>query len=308
MTGSLFSRLPPVRGRLRAGAELAKTTWFQVGGPAEVLFRPEDADDLAAFLAACPADMPVTVLGASSNLLVRDGGIAGVVIRLGGGFTECRAEDGCLVVGAGCLNGHATQIAQMHGIGGLEFLSGVPGVIGGALAMNAGAYGSDTNAVLLQAEALDRQGMLHIVTPDRLGYSYRHCSLPEGWIFTRAVLQGVPAAPEEIAARMAQIAGERAASQPVRSRTGGSTFKNPPGGLKAWQLIDAAGCRGFQVGAAQMSELHCNFMINTGGATAAELEALGEEVRARVLAHSGVTLEWEIKRIGMPAAQQRVAA
>jgi UDP-N-acetylmuramate dehydrogenase len=294
---SLLSRLPPVRGKLRENADLAKANWFQAGGPAEVLFRPEDTQDLADFIARKPSGIAVTVLGVGSNVLVRDGGVDGVVIRLGRGFASAQVEGGRLIVGAGCLNSNAVTAAKEYGIGGLEFLSGIPGSIGGALAMNAGAYGMETAQVLMEAEAVDPQGNSHILNPRDMHYSYRHCGLPEGWIFTRAVLQGKTEDPGVIAARMEEISVQRSSTQPVRSRTGGSTFKNPPG-HKAWQLIDAAGCRGLAAGSAQMSELHCNFMINTGSATARDLEALGEEVCKRVFNHSGILLEWEIRIIG----------
>lgn len=309
LDSELISRLPVTRGRLRADADLGKATWFQTGGAAEVLFRPDDVDDLSLFLKAVPADVPVTILGVGSNLLVRDGGLEGVVIRLGRGFTTCYSRGDALVVGAGCLNATATVIAQQYGIGGLEFLSGIPGTIGGALAMNAGAYGAETCDVLLEAEAVDPQGNVHVLKPERLGYSYRHCNLPEGWIFTQAILQGKAESAAKIAARMETIAKERSLTQPVRSRTGGSTFKNPAG-HKAWKLIDEAGCRGLRVGGAQMSELHCNFMINTGEATSHDLETLGERVRERVHATSGIMLEWEIKRIGtaLPIVREMAVA
>jgi UDP-N-acetylmuramate dehydrogenase len=299
----LLARLPDVRGKLRADAELSKVNWFQVGGTAEILFKPEDADDLAVFMAHKPADVAVTVLGVGSNLLVRDGGIDGVVIRLGKGFTDCHVEGDRIIVGAGCLNSSAVKVAHDNGIGGLEFLSGIPGGIGGALAMNAGAYGNETKHILVEAEVVDPHGHIHILTPEKLHYSYRHCGLPEGWIFTRATLQGVKEDTNTIAARIEKIASERASTQPIRSRTGGSTFKNPEG-HKAWKLIEAAGCRGHRVGGAEMSQLHCNFMINTGTATAQDLETLGEEVRMRVFEHSGIMLEWEIKRIGKSLEQE----
>lgn len=306
-SSDILSRLPATRGRLRGDAELGKATWFQTGGHAEALFRPDDTEDLSDFLRQVPADIPLTILGVGSNLLVRDGGVEGVVIRLGRGFSTCYSQGDRLVVGAGCLNANATVIAQQYGIGGLEFLSGIPGTIGGALAMNAGAYGVETKDVLVQAEALDPKGGKHVLTSDQIGYSYRQSRLPEGWIFTQAILQGKAEKPEKIAARMEAIAAERNATQPVRARTGGSTFKNPSG-HKAWQLIDEAGCRGMKLGGAQMSELHCNFMINTGNATSADLEALGEKVREKVYATSGIGLEWEIKRLGVPLQQAQEMA
>ncbi len=293
----LIDRLPKVRGKLREGAHLAKVTWFQVGGPADVMFRPADETDLADFLKGKPDDMPVTVIGVGSNLLVRDGGIRGVVIRLGRPFTNAVIKDGDLHVGAGALDLNVAQVAQQGGIAGLEFLSGIPGTIGGALRMNAGAYGSEIKDVLVSATAIDGKGNIHTVTPDEMGMSYRHCDLPEDWIFTSAILRGIPGDPAEIAKRMDKIQQARAGSQPIKSRTGGSTFANPLPD-RAWEVIDAAGCRGLTIGGAQMSEQHCNFMINTGDATALDLEQLGDEVRRRVKEHSGVELRWEIRRIG----------
>ncbi|MCC9620246.1 UDP-N-acetylmuramate dehydrogenase [Thalassospira sp. MA62] len=293
----LIDSLPKVRGKLREGAQLSKVTWFQVGGPADVMFRPADEDDLADFLKGKPNDMPVTVIGVGSNLLVRDGGIRGVVIRLGRPFTDATVTDGNLHVGAGALDLNVAQTAQMHGIAGLEFLSGIPGTIGGALRMNAGAYGAEIKDILMSATAIDGTGTKHTVTPDQMDMSYRHCGLPEDWIFTSAILRGTPGDPKDIAKRMAEIQDSRAASQPIKSRTGGSTFANPTP-HRAWEVIDAAGCRGLMVGGAQISEQHCNFMINTGDATAFDLEQLGEEVRERVKKHSGVDLRWEIRRIG----------
>jgi len=293
-----------VRGRYRENAPLASVTWFRVGGPAEVSFRPADRDDLAAFLAGKPNDVPVTVVGVGSNLLVRDGGVRGVVLRLGRGFAEI-AADGCeLVCGAAALDLNAAKVAQTAGIGGLEFLCGVPGTIGGALRMNAGAYGRELENVLVEAEAVDADGKLHRLGHADFAFSYRHSAVPADWIFLGARLRGHPETPEAIARRMAEIQIARGDSQPIRSRTGGSTFKNPDpevsGGAKAWQLIDRAGCRGLRRGGAMVSEQHCNFLINTGMATAADLEELGEEVRARVRAACGVELEWEIRRIGEP--------
>ncbi|MBN8196178.1 UDP-N-acetylmuramate dehydrogenase [Thalassospira povalilytica] len=293
----LIDRLPKVRGKLREGAQLAKVTWFQVGGPADVMFRPADEADLADFLKGKPDDMPVTVIGVGSNLLVRDGGIRGVVIRLGRPFTDAVIKDGDLHVGAGALDLNVSQVAQQAGIAGLEFLSGIPGTIGGALRMNAGAYGSEIKDVLISATAIDGKGIKHTVTPDEMGMSYRHCDLPEDWIFTSAILRGTAGDPDEIAKRMDEIQQARAGSQPIKSRTGGSTFANPVPD-RAWEVIDAAGCRGLTIGGAQMSEQHCNFMINTGNATALDLEQLGDEVRKRVKEHSGVELRWEIRRIG----------
>ena len=293
----LIDRLPKVRGKLREGAELAKVTWFQVGGPADVMFRPADEADLSTFLKGKPDDMPVTVIGVGSNLLVRDGGIRGVVIRLGRPFTDAVAKDGDLHVGAGALDLNVAQTAQQAGISGLEFLSGIPGTIGGALRMNAGAYGTEIKDVLISATAVDGSGNIHTVSVDEMGMSYRHCDLPEDWIFTSAILRGTAGDPDDIAKRMDEIQQARAGSQPIKSRTGGSTFANPVPD-RAWEVIDAAGCRGLKIGGAQMSEQHCNFMINTGNATALDLEQLGDEVRRRVKEHSGVELRWEIRRIG----------
>lgn len=297
----LLSRLPAVRGKLRAGAELARTNWFGVGGQAEVLFRPADEADLAAFLQAKPADVALTVLGVGSNLILRDGGLDGVVVKLGGAFVECRAEGELVHCGAGALDVNVAQLAQQHGLAGLEFLSGIPGTVGGALRMNAGAYGREMKDVLAEARAIDPQGRLHVFSPAQMDFSYRRCNgVPEGWIFTGCTLRAQAGDPAAIAAEMARIAEARGSTQPVKSRTGGSTFKNPEG-RKAWQLVDEAGCRGLKIGGAQVSELHCNFLINTGDATAKDLEQLGEEVRRRVKEKSGVTLEWEIKRIGKEA-------
>ncbi|MGD9537217.1 MAG: UDP-N-acetylmuramate dehydrogenase [Alphaproteobacteria bacterium] len=305
---SLIDRLPPVRGRLSANAPLDRFTWFRVGGPAEVMFRPADADDLAAFLAAKPDDVPATVIGVGSNLLVRDGGVPGVVIRLGGPFAlvETEQRDGRRLVhaGAGALDLNVALTACEAGIAGLEFLSGIPGTIGGALRMNGGAFGSEMAAVTREAETLDGKGARHRLGPAQLGFSYRHSAVPADHIFIRATLEGQAGEREAIKARMDAIAAERAASQPLRTRTGGSTFTNPSGpeakGRRAWELIDAAGCRGLRRGGAMVSEKHCNFLINTGEASAADIEGLGEEVRRRVFETSGVRLEWEIRRIGVP--------
>ena len=303
---ALIERLPAVRGRYEENASLARITWFRVGGPAEVVFRPADRDDLMAFLAAKPDEVPVTLIGVGSNLLVRDGGVPGVVIRLGREFAEIEIEGDEVVCGAGALDANVAKAAKLAGLGGLEFLFGVPGTIGGALRMNAGAYGSELKEVLVSAEACDADGDLKTLAPEDMGLSYRHASVPADWIFLSARLRGRPAEPAAIAARMAEIQGARDETQPIRSRTGGSTFKNPPpeisDGLKAWQLIDQAGCRGMKRGGAMVSEKHCNFLINTGDATAADLEELGEAVRAAVRNTSGIELEWEIRRIGLPLA------
>ncbi len=295
----LIDRLPKTRGRLVADAPLGPQTWFRTGGPAEVLFRPADVEDLASFLAALPADVAVTVLGVGSNLLVRDGGVRGVVIRLMRGFTGITVEGNELVSGAGAPDLNVALTARDHALAGLEFLSGIPGTIGGAIAMNGGAYGGELSQVLVSAEAVDRRGAVRRVAAADLGFSYRHSTAPADWIFTSARLRATPGDQLAIARRIAEIDAARTESQP-RSRTGGSTFVNPEG-HKAWELIDRAGCRGLRIGEAQVSEKHCNFLINLGAATAADIEALGEEVRRRVAAHSGVQLAWEIKRIGEAA-------
>jgi UDP-N-acetylmuramate dehydrogenase len=296
----LLSRLPQVRGRLTPMAPLADLTWFRVGGPAEVLFAPADETDLAAFLRKTQPDIPVYVIGVGSNLLVRDGGVPGVVIRLGRGFSETKVEEGYRIrTGTAVPDVKVARFAADHGIDSLTFLRGIPGTIGGALRMNGGAYGGETKDVLVEARAVDRAGNISVLTNADMHYRYRHCGAPEGLIFTEATLQGKPGVPAEILAAMDKITASREATQPVKSRTGGSTFKNPPGG-KSWQLIDAAGMRGFSVGGAKVSDMHCNFLINEGNATASDIEKLGETVRQRVLETSGIDLEWEIKRIGVP--------
>jgi len=292
--------LPQVRGRVQANAVLGPATWFRVGGPAEFLVRPADVEDLAAFLRALPYEMPLTVIGAASNLIIRDGGIPGVVIKLARGFGDIVVEPDGIIAGAAALDVTVAEHAAAAGLAGLEFLSGIPGSIGGAVAMNAGAYGGEIAEILDWAEIVLRSGETVRLRPNELALSYRHAQIPPGSVVTSARLRARPGDATAIAARMAQIAASRAATQPVRARTGGSTFANPPD-MKAWELIDAAGCRGLRRGGAKISELHCNFLLNTGDATAAELESLGEDVRARVAATSGVDLRWEIKRIGVPA-------
>jgi UDP-N-acetylmuramate dehydrogenase len=293
--------LPEIRGRVAPGAVLAPMTWFRVGGPAEFLVRPADVADLCAFMKELPLEMPVSVIGAASNLIVRDGGINGVVIKLARGFGEIVVEDeGAIITGAAALDVTVAEHAAAAGLAGLEFLSGIPGTIGGAVAMNAGAYGGDMSQVIDWVEIVTRAGDLVRVEAHDLGLSYRHANLPADAVVVRARLRARKGDAQAIAAKMAQIKTSREASQPVRARTGGSTFANPPD-LKAWELIDAAGCRGLRRGGAQVSELHCNFLINTGDATAADLEGLGEDVRARVQKSAGVALRWEIKRIGVPA-------
>ncbi|WP_108681076.1 UDP-N-acetylmuramate dehydrogenase [Methyloceanibacter sp. wino2] len=293
--------MPDLRGRLGAGSVLKDYTWFRVGGPAEVLFSPADEADLAYFMKALPADVPVTTIGLGSNLLVRDGGIDGVVIRLGRGFNQIEVEEGSrLRVGTAVPDTKVARAAADAGIAGLAFYRGIPGGIGGALRMNGGAHGTETCDVLVEARAVDRSGNVHVLSVEDMGYTYRHCGAPEDYIFTEALFQGRPGDPAEILAEMDEIAAYREEVQPIKSRTGGSTFKNPQDN-KSWQLIDAAGCRGLAVGDAKVSELHCNFLINEGNASAADLETLGETVRERVKETSGVQLEWEIKRLGKPA-------
>ncbi|HKS62618.1 MAG TPA: UDP-N-acetylmuramate dehydrogenase [Xanthobacteraceae bacterium] len=296
---ALKSSLPQLRGRLLANEPLAPLTWFRVGGPAQALFMPEDEGDLAYLLANLPHDVPVTVIGLGSNLIVRDGGVAGVVIRLGRGFGETKIEAGHRVrSGTAVPDLRVAKAAQDAGIAGLAFYRGIPGAIGGALRMNGGAYGRETKDVLIEARGVDRAGTVRTYANAEMGFTYRHCGVPDEVIFTQALFEGSAGDPAAIAAEMDEITARRETTQPVKSRTGGSTFKNPVG-HKAWQLIDAAGCRGLIVGGAQVSELHCNFLINLGNATAADIEGLGEEVRRRVKDNSGVTLEWEIKRIGV---------
>ena len=288
--------IPAIRGRVQAGAALAPLTWFRVGGPAEWLVRPADAEDLCALLAALPDAMPLTVMGAASNLIVRDGGVPGVVVRLARGFAGIEVEPDGILVGAAALDVTVAEHAAAAGRVGLEFLSGIPGSIGGAVAMNAGAYGAEISDVLDWVEIATAQGVQRL--PARaLALSYRHAELPPRGVVVRARLRTQPG---DAAPRMAQIRAAREATQPIRARTGGSTFRNPPG-HQAWALIDAAGGRGLTRGAAQVSEKHCNFLLNLGGATAAEIEGLGEDVRARVKAHSGIDLQWEIARIGVVA-------
>jgi UDP-N-acetylmuramate dehydrogenase len=296
----LAARLPELRGRLAANQRLADITWFRVGGPAQVLFTPADAADLAYFLGAMPADLPVTVIGLGSNLLVRDGGIPGVVIRLGRGFAQIAVEPGHRIrAGAAVPDAKLARSAADAGIAGLAFYRGIPGAIGGALRMNAGAHGRETRDVLVEAQAVDRGGAVHRIPLAEMGLTYRHSGVPASWILTEALFQGSAGEPAAILAEMEEVAAYREANQPIRERTGGSTFKNPPG-ASAWKLIDAAGCRGLRVGGANVSEMHCNFLINDRNASAEDIERLGETVRARVRAHSGATLEWEIIRIGVP--------
>ena len=301
---SLLGRLPEVRGRYKENAPLSDLTWFRVGGPAEVLFSPADEDDLVHFLSSAPSDVPVRVIGVGSNTLVRDGGVAGVVIRLGRGFGAISIEDGHRIrTGTAVPDVKVAKAALDAGIAGLSFYRGIPGTIGGALRMNGGAYGRETCDVLIEAVAIDRQGARHVLSNEDMGFSYRHSAVPDSMIFVEALFQGEPGDAEVIAAEMESITEARESTQPVRSRTGGSTFKNPDG-YKAWPLIDKAGCRGLKVGGASVSEKHCNFLINEGEATAADLETLGETVRRRVSETSGIQLDWEIKRIGIAVEDQ----
>lgn len=291
--------LPPVRGSLTMGAPLKDLVWFRAGGPAEILFRPADADDLAAFLAAKPADLRVSVIGVGSNLLVRDGGIPGVVVRLSSAFGKVETDGLRVRAGAAALDGAVARAAADAGIAGLEFLRGVPGTVGGALKMNAGCYGNEVKDVFVEATAIDGKGNKIRLSSADMAFEYRKAKgAAEDLIFVEAVFEGRKDNPADIRARMEELSAGREASQPIKSKTGGSTFKNPPG-HKAWQLIDQAGCRGLKIGGAQVSEKHTNFLINTGDATAADLESLGEEVRKRVKDKSGITLEWEIKRMGI---------
>jgi UDP-N-acetylmuramate dehydrogenase len=305
LSRDLLGALPPVRGRYRTAVPLAPRTWLRVGGPAEVVFQPADAADLVVFLKGKPGGIGVTPIGVASNLLVRDGGLEGVVVRLSGPLADIEIGDDRLRVGAGATDRMIAIQAMKAGLSGLEFLIGIPGTLGGAVRMNAGAFGGETAEVVERVVALDPAGRRHELASAQLGFGYRHSGLPADWIVLGAVLRTVPGDARAIEARMRAIKAERDASQPLHVATGGSTFKNPrgknPPGHKAWQLIEAAGCRGLRHGRAMVSDKHCNFLINTGGATAAELEELGERVRARVLEHSGIALEWEIHRVGRPA-------
>jgi UDP-N-acetylmuramate dehydrogenase len=299
ITLELKSAMPDLRGRLLANESLAPLTWFRVGGPAQILFTPADEEDLAYFLSKLPADIPVTVVGVGSNLIVRDGGIDGVVIRLSPrGFGTTTAHDDTITAGTAALDKRVAEAAAAANISGLEFYFGIPGSIGGALRMNAGANGGETKDVLIEATGIGRDGRKHSFDNAAMQFVYRNSGVDPSIIFTSAKFRGVIAEPSLIRASMEAVQAHRETAQPIREKTGGSTFKNPPG-HSAWKLVDAAGCRGLRVGGAQVSEMHCNFLINTGDATAADIEALGETVRARVLAQSGIDLHWEIKRIGV---------
>lgn len=296
--------MPDLRGKLKVNVPMFGVTWFRVGGPAQLYYTPADETDLAYFLERLPEDIPVTIIGLASNLLVRDGGIPGCVIRLGRGFNHIEPEEGSRIrAGTAVSDAKLARAAADAGIAGLSFYRGIPGSIGGALRMNGGAHGTETKDILVEARAVDRRGNIHVLSNADMGYGYRHCSVPKDYIFTEATFQGRPGQTDEILAEMEEVAEYREANQPVKSRTGGSTFKNPEG-HSAWKLIDAAGCRGLLVGGAQVSEKHCNFLINVGEATAHNIETLGETVRARVKETSGVTLEWEIKRLGVYADGQ----
>jgi UDP-N-acetylmuramate dehydrogenase len=300
LTADLKAALPALKGRLSANVALADITWFRVGGPAQVLFAPADDTDLAYFLKGTPSDLPVTVIGLGSNLLVRDGGLPGIVIRLGRGFSAVNAEPGHRVrAGTAVPDVKVARAAAEAGVAGLAFYRGIPGSVGGALHMNAGAHGRETKDVLIEARAVDRKGNIHTLSLADMGFTYRHASVPDDFILTEALFQGAAGDPAAILAEMDEVADYREKSQPIRERTGGSTFKNPPG-RSAWKLIDEAGCRGLRVGGAKVSDMHCNFLINEGGATAEDIERLGETVRARVKARSGTLLEWEIIRLGLP--------
>jgi len=300
LVGEVKARAPKLRGRLVADVAIAEATWFRVGGPAEALFSPADEDDLAYLMSMLPREIPVTTIGLGSNLIVRDGGIPGLVIRLSGrAFGAIEIADGCCIVaGAAAPDQFVAKAAAKAGVDGLAFLRGVPGSIGGALVMNAGAHGREVKDSLVEARGIDRAGAGRVFSNAEMGFSYRHSLAPDDIVFTGATFLGRWDDPQAIEAEMERITRAREASQPIREKTGGSTFKNPPG-LKAWELIDKAGCRGLSLGGAQVSTMHCNFLINLGAASAADLEALGEEVRRRVLEASGVALEWEIRRIGV---------
>ena len=299
LTAELKSAMPELRGRLTANQSLAELTWFRVGGPAQVLFTPADEKDLAYFLGGLPAELPVYVVGVGSNLIVRDGGLPGVVVRLSPrGFGEAAAQDEVVSAGAAALDKRVAEVAAGANLAGLEFLFGIPGTIGGALRMNAGANGAETRDVLLEATGIGRDGQRHVFDNAGMKFVYRNSGVDPQLIFTSARFQGRPATTDAIRARMNDVQAHREAAQPIREKTGGSTFKNPPD-HSAWKLIDAAGCRGLRVGGAQVSEMHCNFLINTGDATAADIETLGETVRTRVKENCGIELQWEIKRIGV---------
>ncbi len=291
--------LPDLRGRLKANAPLSEITWFRVGGPAQILFTPADEDDLVYFLKNKPVDLQITVIGLGSNLLVRDGGVEGIVIRLGRGFNIVeKVEGNRLRVGAGVPDMKFARAAAESGVAGLSFYRGIPGSIGGALRMNAGAHGGETRDFLIEARAVDFDGEVHVFSLSDMGHSYRNCALPKNYVFTEALYEGTAGDPAEIEVQNQEVVDYREANQPVKERTGGSTFKNPQG-HSSWKLIEDAGCRGLKIGGAKVSEKHCNFLINEGEATGTDIETLGETVRRRVFENSGIRLEWEIKRIGI---------
>jgi UDP-N-acetylmuramate dehydrogenase len=294
----LIRQLPSSRGRIEANVSLSKSTWFRVGGPAEVMFWPADLDDLITFLQNKPDAVPVTMIGIGSNLMVRDGGIPGVVIRLGKIFEEVSIRGMEIIAGGGLSNLRLANFARNYEISGFEFLCGIPGTVGGSVRMNAGAYGFEIKDILQRVTALDKKGNLKDLSVSELKYSYRHSNLKKDLIYIGGYFKGSPAAAIKIAERMTVIRQEREFTQPVKMPTGGSTFVNPPG-YKAWELIDAAGCRGLMRGGAIVSEKHCNFLINTGSASSADLEGLGEEVRRRVFEGCGIKLDWEIQRLGV---------
>jgi UDP-N-acetylmuramate dehydrogenase len=302
-----FGDFTGIRGRLTPEADIAPFTWFRVGGPAELLFQPADVADLSLFLSRLAPGVPVTVIGVGSNLLVRDGGVPGVVIRLSAkGFGHTVREGDRIRAGTALPDKRLAAFALEEGLGGFAFYHGIPGTIGGALRMNAGANGAETRERLVSVEAVDRRGDRHTLTNADMGFTYRHSAAADDLIFTAAIYQGTPQDRAAIKAEMDAVERHRETAQPIREKTGGSTFKNPEGG-KAWQLIDAAGCRGLKIGGAMVSEMHCNFLINTGAATGHDLELLGETVRARVLETSGVRLEWEIKHVGRFLSGEEVA-
>lgn len=301
LKGRLIDQLPMVRGTYTENFDLSRLMWFKVGGPAEVVFEPADIEDLRYFLAERPNDVPVMTIGIGSNILIRDGGVPGIVIRLGRTFGNIAIDDETVSAGASAAAITVARTAQQSALSGLEFLSGIPGTIGGALRMNAGAYQREMKDIVIRAHAIDPAGVMNVLQIEALGYSYRHSEVPDDWVFVGADLRAVPSEPKAIAATMSEIGATRTETQPIRTQTGGSTFKNPPE-AKAWELIDQAGCRGLRHGGAQVSEQHCNFLINTGTATASDIESLGETVRQRVQDTSGIKLEWEIRRVGKQAS------
>ena len=299
LAGPLIERLPSVRGHMDFEEPLARFTWFKVGGIADALFRPADVDDLGNFLSACPKDIPIMVMGNASNMLVRDGGIRGVVIRLGRPFQGLRIDGTSVHAGAAAVALSIARAANDVELGGLEFLAGIPGTIGGAVFMNSGAYGNEIKDVFISCNVVSRNGVVQKLPFSEISFQYRQTSLTDNQIVTSVELSARPSDPDTIRSLMRDVQAVREASQPIRSATGGSTFKNPPD-APAWELIDAAGCRGLRMGGAVVSEKHCNFLVNAGGATAADLEMLGEEIRRRVMAKTGIQLEWEIRRVGQP--------